>query len=273
MRISGLVAATVATFSTALPAQALVLFSNYTPSQTDFVQTGGAYPVKRRLPDASQSFDTSVRVQEYQVGFVCCTFRFESVATQFVAPTTFTAASIVVPLRHVSSVGNRNMGINIERLDGSNWVAAGVDSYAIVPSLTTGVITEVEARFGLNLTNLPENFAARPITFEAGETYRIRMAYSAGGIGSVDWFLSDQAASTGQSQRFYNYQSPTTLDFQPAFALTDGTGLNMPVPPVTGSVPEPASWAMLIIGFGLVGSAARRRRFSGQPRVAASILR
>lgn len=27
-----------------------------------------------------------------------------------------------------------------------------------------------------------------------------------------------------------------------------------------GSVPEPASWAMLIIGFGLVGAASRRRR-------------
>jgi PEP-CTERM motif len=28
---------------------------------------------------------------------------------------------------------------------------------------------------------------------------------------------------------------------------------------VTGGVPEPASWAMLIVGFGLVGAAARRR--------------
>jgi hypothetical protein len=28
----------------------------------------------------------------------------------------------------------------------------------------------------------------------------------------------------------------------------------------TTAVPEPASWAMLIIGFGLTGAAARRRR-------------
>nr|WP_310523920.1 PEPxxWA-CTERM sorting domain-containing protein [Polymorphobacter sp.] len=28
----------------------------------------------------------------------------------------------------------------------------------------------------------------------------------------------------------------------------------------TGAVPEPASWAMMIAGFGLVGAAARRRR-------------
>jgi hypothetical protein len=29
---------------------------------------------------------------------------------------------------------------------------------------------------------------------------------------------------------------------------------------VTGSIPEPSNWAMLIAGFGLVGAAARRRR-------------
>jgi hypothetical protein len=30
--------------------------------------------------------------------------------------------------------------------------------------------------------------------------------------------------------------------------------------PDSGTVPEPASWAMLIAGFGLVGAAGRRRR-------------
>jgi hypothetical protein len=33
-----------------------------------------------------------------------------------------------------------------------------------------------------------------------------------------------------------------------------------PVVPGAGAVPEPATWAMLIAGFGLVGAAARRRR-------------
>jgi hypothetical protein len=32
------------------------------------------------------------------------------------------------------------------------------------------------------------------------------------------------------------------------------------VPPPTPGVPEPAAWAMMISGFGLVGAAARRRR-------------
>ena len=42
-----------------------------------------------------------------------------------------------------------------------------------------------------------------------------------------------------------------------------GQNYNQPYSPYTGGaggVPEPASWAMLIAGFGLVGAAARRRR-------------
>ncbi len=32
------------------------------------------------------------------------------------------------------------------------------------------------------------------------------------------------------------------------------------IPVVVGGVPEPAAWAMLVLGFGVVGNAARRRR-------------
>jgi hypothetical protein len=41
-------------------------------------------------------------------------------------------------------------------------------------------------------------------------------------------------------------------------AIAQGAPIAIPGSP--GSVPEPASWAMLIIGFGLVGAALRRRR-------------
>jgi hypothetical protein len=47
------------------------------------------------------------------------------------------------------------------------------------------------------------------------------------------------------------------LRFEGSYILATGTADG--VPP-TGGVPEPATWAMLITGFGLVGYAARRRR-------------
>ncbi len=40
----------------------------------------------------------------------------------------------------------------------------------------------------------------------------------------------------------------------------DGISFNVAPSPPVGGVPEPASWAMLIAGFGLTGAAMRRRR-------------
>ena len=39
-------------------------------------------------------------------------------------------------------------------------------------------------------------------------------------------------------------------------------------PPPPGSVPEPATWAMMLLGFGGIGMAMRRRRKKGLLQVA-----
>ncbi|TPE59534.1 PEP-CTERM sorting domain-containing protein [Sandaracinobacter neustonicus] len=54
---------------------------------------------------------------------------------------------------------------------------------------------------------------------------------------------------------FYNYSQANVI-----YAGIEETILPPVQPPVVGGVPEPATWAMLIAGFGLVGSVARRRR-------------
>lgn len=41
---------------------------------------------------------------------------------------------------------------------------------------------------------------------------------------------------------------------------TDPITLTISVTPITGAVPEPATWAMMILGFGLVGAGVRRAR-------------
>ena len=58
------------------------------------------------------------------------------------------------------------------------------------------------------------------------------------------------ATSTAETLSFLAQGTPDGL---PPFSLLDGVT-------VSGEVPEPAAWAMLLGGFGLVGFAARRRR-------------
>jgi hypothetical protein len=61
-----------------------------------------------------------------------------------------------------------------------------------------------------------------------------------------------------------SFLDPTnTQAFVTGLTFVDAGPVNMIQTPFTanvGGVPEPASWAMLIAGFGLVGAAARRRR-------------
>jgi len=52
------------------------------------------------------------------------------------------------------------------------------------------------------------------------------------------------------------FQSRIETELAPNLALADGSGLNINV----GVVPEPSTWAMMIIGFGAAGSMIRRRK-------------
>lgn len=63
-----------------------------------------------------------------------------------------------------------------------------------------------------------------------------------------------------QGYRYYSNVVQYESDLVTAGASVTYTYDAPDVVPPAGSVPEPASWAMLILGFGLIGAAARRRR-------------
>ncbi len=73
------------------------------------------------------------------------------------------------------------------------------------------------------------------------------------------YFLNGAAASVGYGNLIH-LTTGSTFGFivdKGDVYYNDSTGLNFTL---TGNVPEPASWAMLIAGFGLTGAAMRRRR-------------
>lgn len=101
--------------------------------------------------------------------------------------------------------------------------------------------------------------------------------------GTVDGSSGSLRASTGggstiaYTSSFLSFAGATTYDFalpitavDPVFGPGGGTiadfagsmgGQFSSEPgPLVGSVPEPTTWAMLVLGFGVVGVAARRRK-------------
>lgn len=99
-------------------------------------------------------------------------------------------------------------------------------------------------------------------------------------LGSVNLFSGSLPAQNGyQSSAMFNGLSSTlavgdTIDFvvnsNNGDLSFDGTLLSasLTTPDAVGAVPEPSTWAMMLIGFGAIGaSMRRRRRVSAIPQV------
>lgn len=95
-----------------------------------------------------------------------------------------------------------------------------------------------------------------------GETFP-----SAAGIPYLGFNVSNlDGSGGGTSFYFFSANAFSQLGAHVAQNPPDGSGLGNAGPATlllsgqVGAVPEPATWAMLILGFGLIGAAARSRR-------------
>lgn len=87
-------------------------------------------------------------------------------------------------------------------------------------------------------------------------------------LGNTVYTLTDFAWSRSLSNVVGSYStSSTTFPNQPVGSLADYLGAFTVT--TASAVPEPATWGMMIVGFGLAGSAMRRRRSAiGRPGTA-----
>ncbi len=92
-------------------------------------------------------------------------------------------------------------------------------------------------------------------------------SFGAPGTRTHIWFLSDTQASAALPPQLNNVALTTTSMMETGSfqALTNNQGQNIFGTPFRvrsdlDPVPEPAAWAMMILGFGVAGAALRRQR-------------
>jgi len=198
------------------------------------------------------------------------------------------ASAIIVPGVYNTGlgVGGTALGLGDNQADANYTITATND-----PAATVGN----QARTYYNPAYLQDGPLARIVNATgdgngtAGATTTFSTIFSLAGFDSLNATLSGQVLFDNSGQIFLNGNQigGTFTGFASlapfgsngnffvaglntlSFALTnaDGpqafqvAGLTVTAErlPITGGVPEPASWAMLVIGFGVVGASVRRR--------------
>ena len=139
-------------------------------------------------------------------------------------------------------------GYDTENLVGLNDSS---DAYGVVDSMTFSFATPVDSVGGY-INWVPNLSPVTIAVYDAGGNLLDSLTVSAGDVNLVT------------PNSFYGF-TEATADIS-SFTLTDGyigilSGLNGQQ--ITGSVPEPATWALMLLGVAGLGATMRRRRGQG----------
>lgn len=101
---------------------------------------------------------------------------------------------------------------------------------------------------------------ASAFNLTVGSQYRIAGTTE----GNDGWvFQAQNIATNGISYDGSYFQNGSSLAF-PAIQASDREYMTVNFLTAAGAVPEPSTWAMMLLGFGAIGFATRRRREKGQ---------
>ena len=135
--------------------------------------------------------------------------------------------------------------------------ATGTELSAIQALATAGGTT-VSGTYIEKLDSLNGNNATGTIDFAQALSGFTIIGFHTGGAG----------VANGNATFFYSFNAPAGTDILTITGRTgaDTTGLSNAVLYKTGSaVPEPATWALMLLGFGAMGGALRRSRHRQGP--------
>lgn len=88
-----------------------------------------------------------------------------------------------------------------------------------------------------------------------GNEHQSTAILSNGNHGFTGWRQETFTFTATSSSQLLSFLAHGTPEGVPPFSLLDGVTME-----AHGAVPEPASWALMILGFGATGAALRRRR-------------
>jgi hypothetical protein len=130
----------------------------------------------------------------------------------------------------------------------------------------TAVSTGGTGQFNTIFGSPTSDFVNRgTVTFGAGDQYAAFAAPTTIRFSNSDNFIGLRATDNGQT--FYGYAF-TTDNVINSFAFESVAGAAITATTaIQSAVPEPATWAMMIFGFGMTGAAMRRRKSAVITRV------
>jgi choice-of-anchor A domain-containing protein len=202
-------------------------------------------------------------------------------------PVDFVAAATFLKERAVTLSTLPTSGVITSLHGQSQWVLNGASSGLSVFNLSAPAIAKSNS-FTINLA--PGTQALINVTGDAGKLTG-GLVINGGRATDVLWNFYDASTLSFASISMLGSVLAPNADYQGGWGQMHGTLMvksfsdrlgstelhndaryagNLLDAPVQGAVPEPATWAMMIAGFGIVGAALRRRAAVVQPGPAAT---
>ncbi len=174
----------------------------------------------------------------------------------YVDPTTVTSVETVTEYSELgqklalSFPGASPDGGKFVILDGDVSVAGALTQ--MLNGLTAGKKYAVSFDWGASQLQNRTGTTTEQLEVGFGSTSQFTSVVTNPSQGFQGWFKEKFVFTAGASSQLLSFLSHGTPSGLPPVAVLDGVAVN--------AVPEPAAWAMMVVGFGLIGIAVRSRR-------------